>query len=155
IFITGGNQFFPISLETLRVGGSLDRTNIHTNGNIEVVEMRGMFDSVLMAGGPNTQYQFPSSANGFNNFATLPSVTVSGVGQGASSFVNSVIAARFLGDVRITLPDISNALPFGLAATRIDSVTTTFADGVEVLDPATTSMAWGDYQVRVGFVVPT
>ncbi len=149
--ITSGNFFFPTSLETLRIGGSLDRSNFRTTGDIDNVEMRGMFDSVLASGGPASLFSLPSSASGFNTFATLHSVRITGL-SGSMSFDNSVIAALGLGDVTITMPDMSNGgIPIGVAASSIDSITTMFSSGSETMNNPAASVAFGDYQIRVGF----
>ncbi|HVZ92963.1 MAG TPA: peptidylprolyl isomerase [Phycisphaerales bacterium] len=143
--------------DSITVRGSMNNSEIRSRGNVGAITLGAMDSSGVYVGAPTNFFGLPDSAAGFNTEATLQRISINGIPRQSGPFMSSsyVVAGKIL-NATVQLPARENfGSQFGLAANTMGSVYTRFSDGVVIVPANSHSRAFGDYQVRIGFVPPT
>jgi hypothetical protein len=159
--ITLEEPFSPAlpSLGSLLVRGTITNTEVSAAGGIGVVKASGLIDSGVFAGTTGTD-PFPSSAAGYAADAAIRTITLKSTA--ATTFQNSVVAAKRLGRINLgTVNTANGGAPFGVAADTISGLIATAPTGEKLKlqklnDPAAlvaklagSNFPSGDFQIRL------
>lgn len=156
VFSVGSNNLRSnLSIEMLRIVGTMHQMDLRTVNNVGTVQIGQMIDSGLYVGVNNIS-GLPDSGTGVNQQATLNLLRIDGVGPTGYGMMNSVIVAGRIGGAVIMDPQIDNfGRPFGLASHTIGRVTTRINGSTTSIGNAAGPQAFGDYQIRTGFAIPS
>lgn len=159
LFRLGGNNFrFSTVNQRILVGGDIRTTRMQATGAIGQIRSSGLIDSQILSGPPqtiNNIQTIPDSNPGLFTVDRIAAVQV--VGNNAV-VANSFVVAGEIGAVSLRGIMTSNVgNPFGVAAGNLngfniqtDTGLTRFFNGT-LQDPK----AWGDFQLRPQFQIPT
>ena len=162
--VTLTDPFDPLvpALGTLTVAGPMTGSTVAAAGGVGTVSLGGMAGSQIYVGRTSAD-PFPDAAD---DFAAAPAgikkVRVGARSATAPTFAGSVVAARTLGSVSLSLVDTANAATaFGLVADSVASLSARNVAGqslrIKSLDDpavaadtlAATGFTFGDFAVRV------
>jgi chitinase len=139
-------------LGKVSVGGAIQGATIRSDGDIASIRAGAMHDSAVYAGVRSDLTGMPTAVGDFVHDALIKSLSVSG--KTAGSFSDTVIAAQDLGKISLgSVTTANNGTPFGVAADRIASVSSTLGAGGKVslkkLDAPADSQTQDDFNLRL------
>lgn len=140
------------------VMGDMRYSRIQATGQLGLVALGGMIDSQILTGPTsifNTVQTIPDSNPGLTTADQIKAVTV----LGSNAIVtNSFVLTGILGSFSMNGVMIdNNDAPFGVAAGIINSFRVKLSNGLErfYYDTLPAPQAWGDFQIRAEFQIPT
>lgn len=111
-------------LNKLRVGRTLDGSDIRSNGNVNTIAVGAIVDSTIFAGVNPSVTGLPTDLSAFVTPAEILSFVVTGLPGSTFAVTNSIIAAETLGTVKVRRVATDNAgIPVGFAAHSLNAFT--------------------------------
>jgi hypothetical protein len=111
-------------LNKLRVGRTVDGSDIRSAGDINTVKVGTIVDSTIFAGVDPSVTGLPTDLSAFLTPSEILSFVVTGLPGSTFAVTNSVIAAESLGTVKVRRVNPSNnGIPFGFAAQSLATFT--------------------------------
>lgn len=143
------------AVSLLRIQGMMDRMDLRTSSSIGTITLGSMRDSGIYVG-ITTISGLPDTNAGVNAQSTIAQLRVEGNRAGDFAMLNSFVVAGRLSTAMVMQPQIDNfGRPHGIAAQSVGVVATRVGNSTTTLTNNSGAMAIGDYQVRLGFAIPT
>jgi cyclophilin family peptidyl-prolyl cis-trans isomerase len=142
------------ALSLLRVDGMMERMDLRTSNSVGSISVGSMRDSGIYVG-ITTISGLPDTNTGVNAQSTIDLLRIEGSRSGDFAMYNSVVVAGRLTAALVMQPQIDNfGRPFGIAAQSIGTVASKIGGTMTTLNANASPQAFGDYQIRVGFMIP-
>ena len=143
------------ALGRLLVQGELRSSSVHANQDIGFVSLTSMRNSRIIVGFQEDVQTLPDDASQQITTASLDRFIILGMPNLAPSMINSIIVTPHLGSASIHQPMTDNGShAFGIAAGTIDRATVRIGTTTLLTGTPIGSVASGDFQIRINFVLP-